>query len=136
MKKERKSGLEKTTKAFLKDIENGEEIVVNKLEFGGIFLKFPFQVFDCEPHVCDFKKVGVPNEDIAFYYSYILSMPQYDILSVSSNARYRSIEYPKMADHFRYRKLEKEVMPKVWAERKARMETEQQSKQENKEESL
>ena len=132
MKKERKSGLEKTTQMFLDEIEKGKDFVVSKLEAGSILLPIPYQVFDCEPHVCDFEKAGVSKEDAAFYFAYVLTGEHlYQVFDENGKEYEREHnEYPKMADRFRYRKFEKEVMPKVWNERKLRIENKKQTEEE------
>lgn len=136
MKRQIKSGLEKTIEMFLEDIENGREIIVNKMEAGTLLLPIPYQVFDCEPHVCDFKKAGVPNEEIAFYFAYLLTgEPLHDVLDADGKP-YKRCELPKISDCLRYKKFEKHVMPKVWEERNARIERKQQSKKESCEETL
>ena len=125
-----KLGLQNTIKKVLELIKNNEDFVVNECKTG-LLIRIPYVARDVEPHVCDFKKAGVDDFTIAFYFAYLIALPECDVFLANNNKLLETEEKPKPADHVLFGKIENKYIDKVEEKRQKRVKREKEEKEEH-----
>ena len=110
-----KLGLPKTT-ATVKDlIKDGYDFEVNVIVEGSFFLPVPTVDRDALPKVVDFQKAGAELEEIAYFFAYHIAYGNEVIATDKEGKRYslNTQEKIKLADEFRFKKIEDKYLPKA-----------------------